>query len=326
MPQQYLSYLLPYMILPFGKPRLIYLVSPRGTKTHLAVRKASKGAWIDILSYDEALSRRHLKGATYVFTDMDRLSPPQLRPAAALYRHLRAQGLSVLNDPARAPTRAGLLRMLHEAGINDFNAYRVEEQVRPQRWPVFIRAEGSHTAPVSGLLHTWDEVRQSVDAAIRAGYPAACLIIVEYAAEPVIPGLYRKLASFRFGKAEFAHLCVHDDNWLVKYGKIGIAPRELYADELRIVRDNPHAEIVSRAFDIAGMEYGRVDFGMVNGRVQIYEINSNPTVSFPTEHPAPDRIVSYSLFRRNYLAALEAAASRGRSIRLPRPLIANKHL
>jgi hypothetical protein len=219
-----------------------------------------------------------------------------------------------------------LLRALHEAGINDFNAYRVEEQTCPQRWPVFIRTEGSHTAPVSELLYSWDDVKRSADAAIQAGYPLSTLVIIEYAAEPVRPGLYRKLASFRFGKMHFAHLCVHDTNWLVKYGKIGIAPPDLYADELRIVRDNPHAETVLRAFDIACIEYGRVDFGLVNGRVQIYEINSNPTVSFPTEHPAHDRVTAYVLFRQNYLAALDALATRGKSINLPRPLIASKDL
>lgn len=314
------------MIFRFGQPRLTFLVSPRGQKTHLAVCARSKTTRARILTYDQALSASSLPGATYVFTDMDRLAPPQLRLAAALHRQLAGQGFRVLNDPARAPTRAGLLRALHEAGLNDFNAYRVEEQVRPSLWPVFLRAEGSHTMPLSGLLPTWDAVRRAIDTAVMAGFPVASLILVEYAAEPAMPGLYRKLASFRFGDSSFAHTCVHDDNWLVKYGKLGIAPPSMYDDELRIVRDNPYANWVSRVFDIAGMAYGRVDFGLVGGRPQAYEINSNPTVSFPATHPAAQRVQAYAVFREHYLSALDAAATRGKRARLPHPLIASKHL
>jgi hypothetical protein len=305
------------------QPRLTYLVSPRGVRTHRAVVRASRHAQVAILTYDEALQCARLPAATYVFTDMDRLSPPQLKLASALYTHLRAHGLSVLNNPARAMSRAGLLRALHDAGINQFNAYRVEDNVRPERWPVFVRAEGSHTAPVSGLLESWDAVRTAVDAAIESGIPVSSMIIIEYAAEPVRPGLFRKLAGFRFGNADFAHNCVHEDNWLVKYGQLGSATPELYRDDLRIVSENPYAEDVARAFDIARIDYGRADFGLVNGKVQVYEINTNPTVAFPAQHPSRDRIEAYAIFRRNYLAALDAASSgmHRASVKLPRPLL-----
>jgi len=310
------------------QPRLTYLVSPRGVRTHRAVVSASRNAQVSVLTYDEALQCSRLPAATYVFTDMDRLSPLQLKLASALYAHLRVHGQCVLNNPARAMSRAGLLRALHDAGLNQFNAYRVEENIRPERWPVFIRTEGSHTAPVSGLLASWDAVRTAVDAAIEAGIPVSSMIIIEYAAEPVMPGLFRKLAGFRFGNAQFAHNCVHEDNWLVKYGQLGSATPELYRDDLRIVRENPYAEDVSRAFDIARIEYGRADFGLVNGKVQIYEINSNPTVAFPLKHPSRDRIEAYALFRKNYLEAVDAASSgmHGAAVKLPRPLLPTQSL
>jgi len=318
-------------LLPSGhadQPRLTYLVSPRGVRTHRAVVSASRNTQVSILTYDEALQCSRLPAATYVFTDMDRLSPPQLKLASALHTHLRVHGQSVLNNPARAMSRAGLLRALHDAGINQFNAYRVEENVRPERWPVFIRTEGSHTAPVSGLLESWDAVRTAVEEAMESGIPVSNMIIIEYAAEPVMPGLFRKLASFRFGNTQFAHNCVHEDNWLVKYGQLGSATPELYQDDLRIVKENPYAEAVARAFSIAHVEYGRADFGLVNGRVQVYEINSNPTVGFPEQHPSRDRIEAYATFRRNYLEALDAASSgiHGKAVKLPIPLLPTKSL
>lgn len=313
-------------MLLLSKPQLVFLVTQRGQKTLLPVKKLRRRTRVNILTYDDALDRRSLPGATYVFTDMDRLSPTQLRQAAALFRHLAAHGIKVLNDPAKAATRAGLLRALHEAGINDFNAYRVEERICPSRWPVFLRTEGSHTAPLSGLLHNWDDLQKAVDTAATAGFPLSSMIIIEYAAEPTESGLYRKLASFRFGQNDFAHLCVHDDTWLVKYGKMGIATPALYADELRIVRDNPYAETLSRVFELASISYGRVDFGLVKGRLQIYEINTNPSVTFPVEHPSPDRVGAYAIFKKNYLTALDIAASNARRVAIPVPLIQNKNL
>ncbi len=35
-----------------------------------------------------------------------------------------------------------------------------------------------------------------------------------------------------------------------------------------------------RAFDLANIEYGRADYGMVDGAVQIYEINTNLKITY----------------------------------------------
>lgn len=267
----------------------------------------STGVQVLIATYDEMLSATEVPVATYIFTDLDRLPTWRLQVAAELYRNLRKAGVRVLNDPTLILSRYGLLRKLYRLGINDFDAYRIEEEVMPARWPVFLRAEGDHRKPLSGLLNNPDEVQEAIAAAIAKGAPLTAMLLVEFAAEPVRPGLYRKLSIFRIGDTYFAANCVHEDNWLVKYGTKGIAPPELYEDELRIVRDNPFEALLKPAFEAAGIEYGRVDFGIVGGKVQIYEINSNPKVSFPTEHPSELRIESYKIFKRNFFAALGKA-------------------
>jgi hypothetical protein len=255
--------------------------------------------------------------ATYVFTDLDRLPLWRVRQAAMIYRQLREGGARVLNDPARVPSRFGLLRGLYRRGINSFNAYRVEEGLIPQRWPVFLRSEGEHTAPLSGLMQDWDQVRRAVDAAVTNGAPVTSLLLVEYAAEPVAPGLFRKLSVFRIGDTYFAAHCVHEGSWLVKYGAKGIASPELYQDELRLIRENPFEAALKPAFELARIEYGRADFGLVDGKVEIYEINTNPHVEFPTEHPSPFRVESYPMFRDKFYEALgrvEFSAGAGRLV------------
>ena len=133
------------------------------------------------------------------------------------------------------------------------------------------------------------------------------MLILEYCSEPVRPGLFRKLSVFRVGDRMLGYTCVHDDTWLVKYGKAGLAPVELYEEEYSFVETNPFGPAMLDVFNIAGIDYGRVDFGLVGGRPQIYEINSNPMVEpKPPASLMDRRNQSVALFRNNYLEAMEA--------------------
>jgi hypothetical protein len=96
-------------------------------RTHWAVAKAPESPSLGTLDYDRVFAARRLARAAYVFTDLDRLAPWDLELAAIIKRRLSEAGLPALNDPARAKTRFALLRALHEAGLNDFNAYRLGE-------------------------------------------------------------------------------------------------------------------------------------------------------------------------------------------------------
>ena len=283
---------------------IVFVVTPEHPYTVQEIAKQSPGPEIKVTTYDELFRLGQVPLATYIFTDFDRLPLWRVREGAMIYRQLRDGGARVLNDPARAPSRFGLLRRLYRRGINSFNAYRVEEGLIPRRWPVFLRCEGGHDAPLTGLMHDWDEARRAVDTAIADGAPLTSLLLVEYAAEPVAPGLFRKLSMYRLGDTYVAAHCVHEGNWLVKYGTMGIATPELYEDELRLIRDNPFEAALKPAFELAGIEYGRADFGLVGGKVEIYEINTNPHVEFPTEHPSPFRLESYPLFREKFYEAV----------------------
>lgn len=288
---------------------ITFLTTSAYSNTHRALEKIDKGPPVRTLPYRSAFESPVLPRGTWVFTDCDRLSLPDRHAAGALFRCLRNGGARVLNDPARMPSRHGLLRSLHRAGLNGFDAYRYEEREVPRRWPVFLRTEGDHDQPLSGLIATPDALHAAAEEAIAAGTPITALIVIEYAAEPVAPGLFRRLSSYRVGPTVFACACAHDDNWLVKYGKLGIATQALYDDELRVVRDNPFEAPLRAAFEHVGIEYGRADFGLVGGRVQVYEINTNPQVAFPTEHPFATRLETYALMREHHLAALAAIDS-----------------
>jgi len=285
---------------------IVFLVTRGSAFTLEKLQATATDFRVRLMRYDELIPAKELPRATYVFTAVDRLAMWELRVAAAIYRRLQSQGIRVLNDPARTLSRHGLLRRLHDTGINRFNAYRVEEWVQPRRWPVFLRAEGDHDGPFDPLLHDPEQLKAAISTAVTKGIPLSSLLIVEYLAQPVQLGLFRRLAVYRVGDRSVADTCVHDVQWRAKIGKDGIAPAELYQDELRIVQENPYKAPMRRAFDLAGVEYGRADFGLVDGVPQIYEINTSPHLELLGDSPSPFRSQSRQLCNANLMAALKS--------------------
>ena len=125
-------------------------------------------------------------------------------------------------------------------------------------------------------------------------------------AAPAGSELFRKQAAYRVGDAIFQATSVHNSDWIAKVGRKGIAGETLYREEAELLRANPHREVLERAFDIARIDYGRLDFGVVDGAVQVYEINTNPNMSPPKAHPSPIRAASTAMVWRTYLDALAA--------------------
>lgn len=282
---------------------MIYFLSTAShAYTHRSVAEDVPG--FRRLSYPLAFARSHLNRATYIFSDHDRLSFWQLELASHLYRQLAAAGCRVLNDPARVLHRLSLLRRLAREGLNSFQAWPAEEADLVDRFPVFIRTQAAHRGVSSELLRTSDELRTALDGLLAEGYPLRDLMVVEYCAQPVRDDLFRKLAIFRVGDVLIATPSVHERRWAAKYGEVGVADQALYDEDFRIVRENPYAAAAQRAFDLAGIEYGRLDFGLVHGRPEIYEINSNPAILRAEKHPVPIRLQAAKLCRERLIAAV----------------------
>ena len=274
------------------------------------VQKARFASAAGIMNYDSLLRAYWLRPATYIFTDLDRLSFWDLESVSHLYVKMKAAGFQVLNDPARVKTRYPLLRALHAAGLNDFNVYRMDEIDHVNRFPVFLKRIHGHGEPVSDLIQNSKELKKTAEEIIAGGVPAENLLAIEFVGEPVAPGIYRKLSAFRIGDSIFQHVSVHDTHWLVKHGKLGIAGEKLYREERTLLETNPFKEHLKKVFDLANIEYGRADFGFYKGRLQIYEINTNPCVDAPSTHPSPIREESIRLSWQKYLDTLALVDSK----------------
>lgn len=202
----------------------------------------------------------------FVFTDLERLSPPLRRRAAAVREAAMRAGCPVQNDPLRSMGRFDLQQVLS----NDFRVHRAEggdaSMLSDVRFPVFLRDEDEHGGQ-SELIR--DRTRLERALAKRPGS-----LVVEFLDTSDANGLFRKYAATRIGDALFARHLFYNRRWKVRQARV--FGEELAREELDYVRDFPHREEVAAAFEKARIEFGRIDYAFYEGRLQIWEINTNP--------------------------------------------------
>jgi hypothetical protein len=287
---------------------MLYIVTRwEYTKTTIAARRQCPG--FGHLSYDQLFNRSHLPRGRYIFADLDRLSLFETQLAAIVYRKLASEGMLVYNDPASVLLRFELLRVLHREGINDFNVYHPQYGQWPERYPVFLRQNAFHRGALTECLEDRSALEAALANLLQEGMPQANTMAVEYAAEASEDGLFRKFSVYRIGDHYFQDTTVNQQDWVVKSGQTGVASDAFYKAESEAIDTVPFEREVKRVFEIAGVQYGRVDIGIYQGRPQFYEINTNPNVSFITEHRSEYRTRSRQCFIRNYSNAIAVLAS-----------------
>jgi hypothetical protein len=234
-------------------------------------------------SYEWLVRRTRLPKGTWVFTDHERLSAFEMSVAASVAQQLREAGCKVLNHPAEFKSRFTQLDALWRAGINQFRVFHAEESPTPSCFPVFIRREYDHDGNDRALIHSQAELDAVLAHHRTNGVSLNGHLVIEFASEEASPGIWYRGSAYRVGDTIIAHHMALDDRWLVKDG-FDARQLDVYKDraeflerERAMVMGNEHSELLRRAFDIAGIEYGRADFGFLGDKIQIYEINTNPT-------------------------------------------------
>jgi hypothetical protein len=248
--------------------------------------------------------RRPDPGA-YIFADLDHLSAAELQKAAIVWQALAEPGTGarLLNHPTRSMRRYELLRALHERGINRFDVFRLTEARWPARYPVFLRREDGHAGPSSGLLRTREELEMVVEALERQGEVRDRLMVVEFCDTADADGIYRKYGAWVVGDQVFANSVMFSRSWLQKHRDLD--EPELLQEERRYVEENPHEDALREIFGLARIDYGRMDYGLLHGKIQVWEINTYPTVAAPPARRTVERQPIRAHFARRLASALE---------------------
>jgi hypothetical protein len=278
--------------------------------------------------YEDLPARRELSAGAYIFSALDHLTPSGQGFATAVASHLRGAGpgFRLLNSPDRALLRFELLEELHRRGWNSHRAVRASDDVGGLRYPVFVRDERWHTGSLSPLLRTRAELEAALARSIVRGHRLADLLAVEFTDTADAGGVFRKYAAFRVGPAIVPRSVALGRHWMLKF-EGSEHTESSYREEAAYVRENPHEDALRRVFEVAGVDYGRIDYAMKDGSPVVWEINLNPSIGRglrPAHTVLSDRLRSQregtkAHFYARFLAAFEVidVADQASPVRMP---------
>ncbi len=258
--------------------------------------------------YGYVFLKNEFPPGTYIFSDLERLSLRDCQRAETIWDSLARDGrCRLVNHPTRTMKRFELLRALYARGVNQFNVYRLTDGTVPERFPVFIRGENDHKGARTGLLRTPQELAKAISRIDRTWKGRAGKMITEFCDVSDAQGIYRKYSAFRVGdRIQPRHLFFRHE-WMVKGWKL--LDDHLLEEERAFVAENPHEDQLREIFELAGIQFGRIDYGIVEGRIQVWEINTNPMILANYGDGGPARRQLQLAFRDAFVDAMHALDS-----------------
>lgn len=271
-----------------------------------AIWPGAMGARIEVVHYED-MARFGARRGLAVFSDVELLDDAQRVAAGVLHARLKAEPerFRVWNNPLRSARRFQVLDTLAAEGTNRFRAFRAGEPLPADlRYPVFVRDEHEHNGALTVLLRDEAELTAAL-ASLRAGsHAGGPLLVVEFLSYGSADGFYRKYSIFRFGDTLVPKHVLFSDEWMLKtpdYARF-VGGGWLEEETAWLDGSAEHGQ-VRGIFERFEVDYGRIDYALVEGRVQVFEINTNPTLLKPENLAAGLRL---SVHRRFAVQAEEA--------------------
>jgi len=260
-----------------------FVVTEKGSfsiRGYLADEGSALAGRMRVVQYDELAHMRRLALGTWVFTELDQLDAPRRELATLVAQRLgdRGSGARILNDPRQVRLRTDLLRAAHDAGVNEHRAWPATDVVLDSvRYPVFVRFANQHIGNLTPLLDSPRSLTDGLASLATEGVRRNELLVVEFADTKDEHGIYRKYSAYNVGGRIIAKALEQSRDWMVKWER-RVFDDQRADEELAYCATNPHEEWIREMFRLARIDYGRVDYGVLHGRPQLWEINTNPTI------------------------------------------------
>lgn len=256
------------------------------------------------LSYPWAYNISDFSGGIFLFSDLDIMTSDEMAKACKLADRISRQKEShlIINDPRRALSKVEVLKTLYKKGINEYQAYTISEYRQIKRFPVFLKATGNHGGPQSQLLFNLKEVEQVI-AKEQLADGSDDFYFVEHLSCDKSHGYRTKYSYFKFGAHLFPRHVFFSKDWMIKT-RDRLSPK-LAQIEHDFLVNNPHYETIQKVFDVSNLDYGRVDYSLLNGKPQIWEINTNPNWALIRYQETPFKKKLHEIFYRLFTPKLK---------------------
>jgi hypothetical protein len=280
--------------------RIYYIVSARhdyAISTYLEGFGQEIAHLITQIHIEKLLELTELPAGIYIFSDLERFSTAQIHILSHICEIMEKSGgaYRILNHPSRALRRYELLRSLSDGGHNDYRAYRLHEIPEEISKPLFLRMRREHTGALTEPTTDRGLLDEMIAAILMHGIYPDDLLAVEFCDTRGPDGLFRKYAAHRIGDRIISRHLIIGEAWEIKFEARLLEP-ELLAEEMVYLEENPHKAEIERLFDLAKIDCGRIDYSLLDGEIQTWEINTNPMIvlspaSYASSRKQANRIV-----------------------------------
>ena len=257
---------------------LVRAAHDQGIREYLELWGLPLAERFEVVHYESLPDRPRFAPGTWILSDLDRVGPAMLRLVEAIHGQLEDDpSFRFLNHPTRTLRRYDLLCELHRRGLNDFRAIRAADPLAGLTYPVFLRSADAHDGAVSPLLGSRAAVEEALGRALVRGRRVEELLVVEFCDTADAERTFRKYGAYIVGERFAPRHVVRGKEWMLKHGQSHVT-RESVMEEREYILSNPHRDQLLEIVRIAGVGYGRIDYGILDGRVQTWEINLNPVI------------------------------------------------
>lgn len=250
-----------------------------GIRDYLQARGLSIADRLHVVEYERLGEITCLPLGGSVFAALDQTSAAATAAASEIYDQLAAAApaVTLLNDPRKVLRRFDLLTRLYETGCNRFRVIRAWDDPGALRFPVFIRLEHRHNGSMTPLLHDRRALDRALVNLLFRGIRPTELLIVEFCDTSNGDGLFRKYSAMRIGDVLLPRHLHASRDWVAKSANT-VPDEALVREELTYLEGHPHERWLWQVFNLAQIDYGRIDYGLLRGEPQVWEINLNPTI------------------------------------------------
>ena len=245
----------------------------------------------------------------YLFSDIELLHGSLKFEVMTIFKQLQQHPdrYSFLNHPERSLSRFPLLTSLYANGSNLFNIYPINVDLSSLRFPVFLRKTNNHSGPQTSLLSTREQIQHTLEDLRLKKENLDEWVVTEFCDVSDEQGIFRKYSSFIVDRTIIPRHIFFDTDWVQKEERL--YSREFLREELAFLNTNLFKDQLLNIFDLAHISYGRIDFGILNGKVQTWEINTNPIIISPRHIGTSPRLDIHKIFFKHFSSVLHSLSN-----------------